>query len=254
MLSDLDKATFDRDGFLVVPGLVTGAALAMLQENLQRYIRDVVPLLDAAEAFYQDRSRPQTLKQLQRMDQHDPFFASYRANPDWHQLAETLLGEAVGNVQGPEWFNKPPDTEHPTPPHQDNYYFCLSPPSVLTIWLPLEDVDAENGCLRYVRGSHRAGLRPHGVTEILGFSQSVSDYGAADTEQEVMIELQAGDALVHHGNTIHRADPNRSKNRHRPALAMIYDGISARIDAAAQATYQANSRKHRALLAAAENG
>jgi len=39
-------------------------------------------------------------------------------------------------VQGdaPEWFNKPPATNHITPPHQDNYYFCLEPPNVVTIW------------------------------------------------------------------------------------------------------------------------
>ena len=91
-----------------------------------------------------------------------------------------------------EWFNKPPGTDSPTPPHQDNYYFCLRPPSVLTIWLALDPVDEENGCLRYVAGSHRQGIRAHARSNILGFSQGISDYGDEDRAREVVVRLQAG--------------------------------------------------------------
>ena len=82
----------------------------------------------------------------------DPFFRRYAEHPRWRQLAETLVGEDV-QADAPEWFNKPPATNHITPPHQDNYYFCLRPPQALTMWLALDAVDEENGCLRYVRGS-----------------------------------------------------------------------------------------------------
>ena len=133
--------------------------LNVLKQNLDRYIREVVPTVPDSDAFYEDRSRPETLKQLQRMDR-DAFFAEYRQNREWEALAETLLGEPAAADQ-PEWFNKPPGTNHVTPPHQDNFYFCLTPPSVLTIWLALDRVDAENGCLRYVAGSHLRGFRPH---------------------------------------------------------------------------------------------
>ena len=103
----------------------------------------------------------------------DSFFDAYRDHPRWRQVAEALLGEPVG-AEEPEWFNKPPGTVHVTPPHQDNYYFCLTPPHVLTIWLALDDVDAENGCLRYVAGSHTRGFRPHNRSNVLGFSQGIS--------------------------------------------------------------------------------
>ena len=60
-----------------------------------------------------------------------------------------------------EWFNKPPLSTAGTPPHQDNYYFCLNPCNVLTIWMALDVVDDENACMRYVAGSHLEGVRPH---------------------------------------------------------------------------------------------
>ena len=108
----------------------------------------------------------------------DPYFEAYRRQPRWLAIAPGIaVGEEVVAEQ-PEWFNKPPGTNHVTPPHQDNYYFCLAPPRVLTIWLALDDVDAENGCLRYVAGSHACGFRPHARSSILGFSQGITDYSA----------------------------------------------------------------------------
>lgn len=39
------------------------------------------------------------------------------------------------------------------------------------MWTTLEEVDKENGSLRYIKDSHLKGLRPHGRTQTLGFSQ-----------------------------------------------------------------------------------
>ena len=231
MQSTDEQSLFDRDGFVVIRGLLPPGELAQLRENLDRYVRDVVPGLPDTDAFYEDRARPETLKQLQRMGQ-DAFFASYGRQPRWVEAAESLLGEPAIAEQ-PEWFNKPPGTNHVTPPHQDNYYFCLTPPSVLTIWLALDDVDAENGCLRYVAGSHNRGFRRHARSKILGFSQGISDYTADDFVREVAVTLRAGDAVAHHGMTIHRADANLSATRHRRSFAMVFKGVSCQRDVAA---------------------
>jgi phytanoyl-CoA hydroxylase len=231
------KADYDRDGFVIVREFLPPDELADLSTNLDRYIQQVVPTLADKYAFYDDRSRPETLKQLQYMSV-DPYFERYRQHPRWRALAEALLGEPVEPSE-PEWFNKPAGTNHVTPPHQDNYYFCLRPPQVVTIWLALEDVDEENGCLRYVAGSHREGVRPHSASKILGFSQGISDYGPRDTQREVKILLRRGDAVVHHGNTIHRADANRSNIRNRRAFAMVIKGVSCQRDEEAFARYQA---------------
>ena len=231
------KPAFDRDGFVIVPGFLPPDELAELTANLDRYVREVVPTLEDAHAFYVEKGRPETLKQMQHMG-IDPFFRDYPRHPRWVALAEALLGEPAEG-QEPEWFNKPPGTESPTPPHQDNYYFNLKPPSVLTIWMALDPVNEENGCLRYVAGSHRRGIRPHDRSNILGFSQGVTDYGPDDTAREVKICLQPGDVAVHHGETIHRADPNRSAMRNRRAFAMVFKGVSCRRDEEAFARYAA---------------
>lgn len=239
-LSEL-KANCDRDGFVAVRGFLPAEELAVLQQNLDRYIREVVPSLPDSDAFYEDCARPETLKQLQRMDR-DSFFSEYRRHSRWVALAEALLGEPAAAEQ-PEWFDKPPSTNHVTPPHQDNYYFCLTPPSVVTIWLALDRVDAENGCLRYVAGSHLYGLRLHARSNILGFSQGITDYSAEDFTHERPIMLEPGDAVAHYGMTIHRADANHSTTRHRRSFAMVFKGASCRRDDGAYERYLASARQ-----------
>lgn len=237
------RAQFDADGFVVIRSFLSDPDFRELTEQLDRYIGDVVPSLSDGDAFYEDRSRPDTLKQLARIEQ-DSFFAKYMEHSRWRQTAEALLGEAA-RAHGAEWFNKPPQTNHVTPPHQDNFYFCLAPASVLTMWLALDTIDEENGCLRYVRGSHRRGIRPHHRTRTLGFSQGIADFGEGDELHEAAIHAQPNDLLIHHGNTIHRAHANQSANRHRRSFAMVFQGESAQRDRAAFERYLASAKSQR---------
>ncbi len=219
------KSEFEKEGFVVVREFLKGAHLQSLKDNLDRYVRDVVPYVAESDAFYEDRQRPETLKQLHRIEQ-DAFFKDYLQHPLWRETAEALLGEKTQTPSGAEWFNKPPNTNHATPPHQDNYYFCLKPSQVLTMWLALDTVDEENGCLRYVKGSHLRGIRHHSRTKTLGFSQGISDFGEMDLIGEVPIYAQPGDVLIHHGNTIHRANANKSTTRHRRSFGLVFKGVS----------------------------
>jgi len=83
----------------------------------------------------------------------------------------------------------------------------LQPNEAVTMWMALEPVDEENGCVRYVKGSHKKGMREHRRTQTLGFSQGMTDFGTdEDLANEVFFHTQAGDLLVHHSLTIHRAD------------------------------------------------
>ena len=98
----------------------------------------------------------------------------------FRELAELLLDGPVV-PKDLQYFNKPPGIGKPTPAHQDGYYFMLDPCEALTIWVALDHVDDENGCVRYVTGSHKRGMRPHCRTQTLGFSQGITDYGELDT-------------------------------------------------------------------------
>ena len=223
------KESYDRDGFVVVRNFLSPEEYEPLFAALDRYIREVVPSIPDEAAFYQDKSRPETLKQLQHLEKYEPYFEAYCSHRKWNALASTLIGEEAHTL-GPKWMNKPPNTDHPTPPHQDNYYFKFNPPHVVSVWMAIDPVDEENGCLRYIPGSHLRGIRPHARTSVLGFSQGITNYGSNDEAMEEVVKMEPGDVVVHHGQMIHRADPNQSKTRNRRAFAMVYYGVSCNVD------------------------
>lgn len=230
------KSTFDRDGYVVIRGFFSGPELAELNSELARYVTGRIPQIPRTDVYYEDRDDPATLKQMARIKQHDAYFAGLIERPKWTALAEALLVDKVV-AQELEWFNKPPRIGKFTPPHQDGHYFMLEPNEAVTLWLALDPADESNGCVRYIPGSHRKGLRPHRRTEVLGFSQGISDYGEADRNAEVPIVAQPGDLLVHHAVTVHRADGNPSE-RHRRSLGLIFYAAHARQDAQKLAHYQ----------------
>ncbi|MBX3253997.1 MAG: phytanoyl-CoA dioxygenase family protein [Chitinophagaceae bacterium] len=234
--NDQLQKKFRKDGFVFLPGFLNEEEVKQIHIHLEKLIKEKVPGMPQEHTFYEDRNAPSTLKQLQTLFSYDIFFNQLMFNSRFEKLAAVLLQD---NVTGKnmQYFNKPPGIGKPTPPHQDGYYFMLEPNEAVTMWLGLENVDEENGCVRYVKGSHLKGVRPHAKTTTLGFSQGITDYGRPD-DQEVWFNTKPGDLLVHHALTIHRADGNSSLNRTRKALGFIYYAEKAKEDTLTKEAYQ----------------
>ena len=221
---------------MALPSFYSEDELQAIEDAVECFIAECVPVLPPDHVFYEDKDNRTTLKQIQHMHEHEPFF-DHLMNDKPKILAQELLGEPVAG-KNLQYFNKPPGLGKATPPHQDGYYFMIEPCRALTMWLALDEVDEGNGCVRYVCDSHKYGLRPHARTETLGFSQGISDYGDDDVENERACIASPGDLLAHHALTIHRADSNQSDSRSRRALGFVFYGESAKEDAVAHASYQ----------------
>lgn len=232
------RQKFLNDGYIFFPNFLGDAEIQELRLTLDRFIREKVQQMPAEQVYYEDRVDKNSLKQLQQLFLYEPLFSRLMFGSKFERLASILLDDQVMG-KNMQYFNKPPKIGKATPPHQDGYYFMLKPNEALTMWLALEEVGPENGCVRYVRGSHKKGLRPHGRTDTLGFSQGIVDFGREeDYAQSVFHPARAGDLLVHHSLTIHWAEANSSEELSRKALGFIYFAAKAREDKIAQAAYQ----------------
>ncbi len=222
------KEDFDRDGFVLMKGFLSSGETAEINDRIHRFIDEVLPQAPDPTAFYEDKDDPASIKRLQNMADLDPYFEDLFQSDRFIELSKFLLADMV-IPKSSQWFNKPARVGGVTPPHQDGFYFMLEPNEAVTLWIALNDIDEENGCMRYVRGSHRRGIRPHRTSNILGFSQGVSDYSGDDRELEVAMRASPGDLFAHHSMTIHRADANQS-DRRRAALGLVYFAARARKD------------------------
>ena len=223
------RADFDRNGVVVIRGFFTLDETGELKDNLHRYMDEVVPKIPPRYVFYQDKKRSGDLNSLLRlewMNEHDPYYDRLRMR--LMGVAEALLGEPVIPKQA-EMFEKAPRFGEPPPPHQDGFYFMLEPNAAVTLWIPLERADEENGCVRYVRNSHKRGMRNHELSGVFGFSLGITDYGPEDEGRELIAAVEAGDLVAHHAMTIHRTDANAS-DRTRRAMGLIYWAASSRQD------------------------
>ena len=236
---DLDKiaSDFRRDGFVFIPGFLNDTEIGQVNENLKKFISFGLKNVPSDMVYYENVNEPESLKQIQKLFDYDEGFKGLMFGSKFEKFAEVLLNDSVRGVNM-QYFNKPPKISQPTPPHQDGYFFMLEPNEAVTMWMPLEPVDEENGCVRYISGSHEKGMREHSRTSILGFSQAISDYSTEDELQEVYFKTQPGDLLVHHSLTIHRADGNKSKSRTRKAMGFIYYANSAKENKEAHEEYQ----------------
>jgi phytanoyl-CoA hydroxylase len=236
---DLDalRAQFDEDGFVIVRGLFDEPELRELQQQIDRYINEVVPTLPQDAAFYDDYSKPETLRKMQALDRRDPWFHDFMNKGKHVPLLEHLLRDSF-SPQGLEWFDKLPYDTNATPPHQDGFYWCRKPNNACSLWIALDPVDRDNGCLWYARGSHKNGVIPHVASGVLGFSQGLPGFDPA-TADAVPIELNPGDAVAHHAATIHWTDINRTP-RHRRAISTFCFGGSTVLDEEANARYKAS--------------
>lgn len=120
-------------------------------------------------------------------------------------LARELLGPGT-------WFRfdhsirKPPGCAYETVWHQDRVHKRSGlPERRLNVWIPTTPVTAADGCMRYVPGSHLAGVLPHET--VPGRRGALRTVGV-DEESTVDCPLPVGGAALHLFETVHSAHPN----------------------------------------------
>jgi len=229
---------FHQHGFAILPQFLTPAEVHTLSTAFDNFRTTIAPTLDKRAVMYEDYSDPTTIKQSHSLHL-EPTLAALMHSGKIHALAEACIGPV--HPQNVEYFDKPPGRNHETPPHQDGYYFCLTPNEACTVWIPLAPIDESNGALTYIKGSHKLGVRPHDASNLLGFSQGLTE-DPRTLGEPVLCAVQPGDVLIHHSLTIHYAGPNRSARR-RPVIAYTFFSAAAQPDHEAKARYEAALRR-----------
>lgn len=91
-----------------------------------------------------------------------------------------------------------------TPPHQDAHSHHAGP-TMAGFWVPLHDVSEPMGRVKVLPKSHKLGVRPVFTTQGVGGVQC--EIYENETTWHVS-DVEAGDVLIFHSCTIHKAEPN----------------------------------------------
>jgi ectoine hydroxylase-related dioxygenase (phytanoyl-CoA dioxygenase family) len=136
--------------------------------------------------------------------------------------ADLMGADAVRIFHNQVFFKEPGGG--PTPWHQDHYYWPLDTEKMCTIWMPLVDITPEMGALSFATGSHRLPfLDEMGIAE--GGQEHFDRIVAEKGLPFVTDAMQAGDATVHAGWTLHTALGNGGTyTREVSAISYFDDG------------------------------
>jgi ectoine hydroxylase-related dioxygenase (phytanoyl-CoA dioxygenase family) len=228
---------FQRDGYVVLPGVLSPEWLAPLAAACPALISAPETADITAEAVR--LALPATPDDLfgarpyaATLAERGHFFVNFNTARQDPLVLEFALRGAVGGIAAALMrsdtarfvddimFVKQPHTEEPTEWHDDNGGSIATGAQRCSLWVSLGDVPEDAGPLRLLRGSHRrfAGWRERGLT--------ADGLVAAHPEDVVVCPVQVGDVVAHDLATIHGTGPNRSSTLRRSwALRFAGDGV-----------------------------
>jgi ectoine hydroxylase-related dioxygenase (phytanoyl-CoA dioxygenase family) len=135
------------------------------------------------------------------------------------------------------WYKSVGDLTY-VPWHQDGMFWAMKPSKTITAWLAIGDVDDENGALHFLPG-RRTELRTHeplkdGQSE---FIIQCPTYEHDGKDNEVVVDMLAGQACLFDARTIHRTGPNLSSSA-RLGCAIRYATPDVKFDSSKWQRYR----------------
>jgi ectoine hydroxylase-related dioxygenase (phytanoyl-CoA dioxygenase family) len=154
-----------------------------------------------------------------------PGFHDILWNPAFVMAAYQLLGERPVRFWHDQLFCKPARHGGVVAWHQDYSYWTRSKPMQhLTSWVGLDDSTVENGCLRYIPGSHLWGYlgKPDLTGNMDGLKVFLDDKQKDDLNHSLPIEMKKGHATFHHPLLVHGSFENSSDRPRRAFVLNVF--------------------------------
>jgi hypothetical protein len=161
--------------------------------------------------------------------QANPFMQAAR-RPEILDMLEQLIGPDIVL-----WITrvlcKPAAKGREVPWHQDGEYWPMRPLATCSVWIALDPVSTENGCMRFIPGSHKQQeLYRHHVSNRDNLVLNLElDQDQFDEARAVNVELEPGQMSLHDVRLIHGSLANTS-GRRRAALIMRYMPATSHYD------------------------
>ncbi|MBX3180924.1 MAG: phytanoyl-CoA dioxygenase family protein [Candidatus Hydrogenedentes bacterium] len=215
---------YHEDGYLTgLPSIYDAPGVAGLNEGIQH----ILALLEPGE-------RP---LEIREWHQNSTFLFDICMNEQILNYVEDLIGPDF-YMWASSFFIKDPHSPETVDWHQDSYYWPLTPPESLTVWLAFSDSDEENGAMRVIPGSHKGGIIQHtqdaDKNSVLTLRCESADY---TDDTAVFMNLKAGQISIHDDKIIHGSLGNNS-SRPRIGFTIRYSKTNVKCDLAVNPNFK----------------
>jgi ectoine hydroxylase-related dioxygenase (phytanoyl-CoA dioxygenase family) len=200
MLTDEQIQRYEKDGFVVPDYRLPQQTLEAIKADHTRLVAD----------------QPQYADYCGALLLADFGFLNYANNAAILDMVEQLIGPDIA-LWNSSLFAKPARIGTRTPWHQDGEYWPIRPLATCSVWIALDDATTDNGCLRFLPGTHRKRtLAEHHFNDAKDIALPLELHpSVVDESQAVDLILEAGQMSLHDVYLMHGSERNRSATPRR---------------------------------------
>lgn len=209
-------AFFRENGFIKIKQVLSPETIRYMDETITS---EVVRLNTQHLPLDQRDTYGKAFLQIMNLWTKSPLVKEIVFSKRLARLAADLLEVKGVRLYHDQALYKEPSGGH-TPWHADQYYWPLSSPKTVTVWIPLQATPLELGPLEFSAGSNQLST---------GRDKKISDESQQLLEQtlkqqgytHIVEPFELGEVSFHTGWLFHRAGPNVTKKM-RKVMTMIY--------------------------------
>ena len=217
MLTEAQRAAYREEGYIVVQEVLDAATLARLRtvtdavEASAAGASEHTAVLDLEPSHCPEAPRVRRIKQPHLAH---PFYRDLAAHPGVMAVLAPLIGANIRLRAGGKINMKAPGCGSPVEWHQDWAFYPHTNCDVLAVGILLDDMDADNGPLQVLPGSHLGPVYDHHSQGAFCGAIDVAKAGL-DVAGAKALHARAGDITVHHARLVHGSARNSSARRRR---------------------------------------
>lgn len=216
------RERFSRDGFVHLEGVLSSAEVDGIEATYGRFLRREieVPGKDFCDMSGRYGGDPDGYSLINVM-------LPRRYHPEWQgnifearaaSIAEQLCGPDMELDYDQLLAKRPGSPDAVFAWHQDQAYWIeTEDPRTATVWLALDDATPENGCMRFVPGSHlEPSLRPHApLAGDRSDAHTLVTQVDPSKDRIQTVPIRRGDVTVHQERVVHGSGGNTSQGWRR---------------------------------------
>lgn len=213
-VSEEDVLAFKTDGYVHLPGVLSNDEVTELEGTYDRFLRQEIRV-DGKDFCDMAGDYGRTVDEYSILNVMLP----RKYHPAWQdnvyeQRAASIAAQLAGDgmtIDYDQLLAKRPFKEDAIFAwHQDMAYWIDTPDTrTATCWLAIDDSTVDNGCMRFVPGSHLEPLRPHRARHE---NRSISHTLMTDVDETVdeirYVAIRRGDITVHNEKVVHGSGGN----------------------------------------------
>ena len=211
MINEQDVERYRREGFIVVPDVVSAEDIAELRAVTDEFVEASRQAREHTDVFDLEpghRAEAPRLRRIKTPDKHHPAYARMVRHPKIVSVLQRLWGPNV-RFDMSKLNLKAAGFGSPVEWHQDWAFYPPTNDDLAAVGIMLDDFTAHNGSMLVIPGSHTGKVYDHHAQGhfVGGIDPEAS---GIDFSKAVMCTGRAGSITVHHVRLVHGSSANVS--------------------------------------------